>query len=255
METLKASIVQAQIEWHKPEKNLQHFDELISNTKGSDLILLPEMWSTGFTMKAHLFQSYADPAVDLMKKWSNQTGAAVAGSLIVEEGGKNYNRLYFVHEGEVLDQYDKKHLFAYSGEDRSFQPGKEKKIVEFKSWKICLNICYDLRFPVWARNYEDYDLLFYSANWPDARNLAWSSLLRARAIENQSYVIGVNCCGNDAWHNSYSGHSMAINYDGSLCTEIDLGEQLITVELDRARLKKFRADFPFLQDRDPIELL
>lgn len=213
------------------------------------------MWSTGFTMKAHLFESSTQKALDHMKKWSLDCDAAIAGSVIVKEGDYYYNRLYVTRNGEILESYDKKHLFAYSGEDRSFKAGNEKKIIDLNGWKICLNICYDLRFPVWARNYEDYDVLIYSANWPDKRNLAWSSLLRARAIENQAYVLGVNCYGEDAWHNHYSGTSMAVSYDGELITELVKGEQIIHLDLDKNSLNEFRKAFPFLQDRDPIEFI
>jgi len=250
---ITVQLLQAKIEWHKPGNNLEHFNQLISQSGPADLIVLPEMWNTGFTMKAELYHVHADEALRSMKEWSVKYSKAIAGSIIVKEANLIYNRLYFVADGSVLAQYDKRHLFAYSGEDRSFTPGGSKVIVTFKAWKFCLNICYDLRFPVWARNYEDYDVLIYSANWPDARIEAWRSLLKARAIENQSYVLGCNCFGEDAWRNSYSGHSYLYAYDGSLISEPIRNEQIFTCRLEKEKLKEFRAKFPFLAERDTID--
>ncbi|MGA0284062.1 MAG: nitrilase-related carbon-nitrogen hydrolase [Saprospiraceae bacterium] len=250
---ITVQLLQAKIEWHKPNFNLEHFNHLIGQSGSADLIVLPEMWNTGFTMKADLYHSHANEALRLMKEWSLKYAKAIVGSVIVKEDDKIYNRLYFVAEGSVLAHYDKRHLFAFSGEDRSFTAGDSKLVVSYKGWRFCLNICYDLRFPVWARNYEDYDVLIYSANWPDARIDAWQSLLKARAIENQSYVLGCNCYGQDAWRNAYGGHSYLYAYDGSLISEEKRNEQLFTCRLEIEKLKEFRTKFPFLAERDAVK--
>jgi len=255
VDTLKISLVQAHLTWHDPEANFHHFDQLMAQIESRDLVVLPEMWSTGFTMKAHLYHSFGESALEKMKAWSLSTSSCIVGSIIVKEGDFYYNRLYIVKDGVVLDHYDKKHLFAYSGEDKTYKPGNAKKILELNGWKVCFNICYDLRFPVWTRNFEDYDLLVYSANWPDKRSEAWNTLLKARAIENQCYVIGANCCGKDAWHNVYSGNSKICSYDGSLLSEIPEGESIVNTELNKKQLVQFRNEFPFLNDRDPIDFL
>jgi len=249
---LDIAILQGHIEWHKPEANHAHFDKLAGSVRDADLIVLPEMWSTGFTMKARNFGQDWTASLALMKQWSRQSGSAVAGSVIVEEDGRYFNRLFFVSDGEVVDWYDKRHLFGFSGEDRSFTAGNKRIIVNYKSWKFCLNICYDLRFPVWSRNYEDYDVLLYSANWPATRIHAWNSLLEARAIENQCYVIGANCYGTDAWHNSYSGHSRVFDFAGRLISHPFEKAGVIRQSLDAEALSAFRQKFPFLRDRDQI---
>lgn len=250
---ITVQLLQAKIEWHKPDKNLEHFSQLIRESGSADLIVLPEMWNTGFTMKADLYHVHAENALKSMKEWSIEYSKAIVGSHIVKEGAKIYNRLYFVADGNVLAQYDKRHLFAFSGEDRSFTSGESKVIVGYRGWKFCLNICYDLRFPVWARNYEDYDVLIYAANWPDARIEAWRSLLKARAIENQSYVLGCNCYGEDAWHNTYSGHSYLYSYDGTLMSEATHKEHLFTCRLEAEKIRAFRTKFPFLAERDTLD--
>lgn len=249
---LKLSVVQPEIIWHQVDKNINNIETLLDRADGADLIVLPEMWSTGFTMKTHLFLDSAEKALAKMKEWSVSTQACVLGTLIVEEHGNCYNRMYVCQNGEVTAQYDKRHLFAYAGEDRHFERGDKKVIIELKGWKIRLNICYDLRFPVWARNYEDYDILVYSANWPDARELAWLSLLRARAIENQAFVIGSNCYGTDAWNNDYKGNSAVFSYDGQSLTEMSPGPAVLSAQFNYNELKAFRERFPFLKDRDPV---
>lgn len=250
---LKVHLVQAHIRWHKPDTNLQHFNGIMQRIGESDLIVLPEMWNTGFTMKAQLYFQYADKAIESMCDWSLKIGAAVCGSLIVRNGEDYFNRFVFVSGGIVTGSYDKRHLFAYSGEDKPFTAGTEKLIIDYRGWRICPNICYDLRFPVWSRNYEDYDILIYSANWPDTREVAWTSLLRARAIENQAYVLGVNCFGTDAWHNSYKGNSRAFAYDGEQLHVDKEGEALIPLTLEKEKLSQFRKDFPFLLQRDRVQ--
>ena len=254
-DTLKVSIVQGSIIWHQPKENYDNFTKLINKTEDPDLIVLPEMWSTGFTMKTHLFAQEAEHACQHMQEWSKDKSCGVLGSIIVEEQGQCYNRSLLYDSGKLVAKYDKKHLFGFSGEDRNFRAGTDKCVVDFRHWKLCINICYDLRFPVWSRNYEDYDILIYSANWPDAREDAWLSLLKARAIENQSYVIGANCNGKDAWHNTYKGNSRIFSFDGQRLAHPVEGEAILSAELERNALLAFRQKFPFLNDRDPMQFI
>lgn len=252
MENLKVLIVQATVKWHDPAHNFENFDSLLSQANKSDIILLPEMWATGFTMKAEKYADSGSDALELMKKWSLEKNSTVIGSLIFPENNKMYNRLFVVEQGSVTAQYDKRHLFAYSGEDIQFEAGRQKKIISIGPWKICLNICYDLRFPVWSRNFEDYHVYLNTSNWPDKRILAWHTLLSARAIENQCYSIGSNCHGEDPWQNTYKGHSMAYRYDGEAMMEPCYGEQLIPVNCSMTALMDFKEKLPFLKDRDDI---
>lgn len=255
MESLKVTLFQSQITWHELQTNLEHFDEQIHQISDTDLIVLPEMWVSGFSMLAHRYYDSQVDALALMQKWSLDKQACVVGSLITKVGEKYFNRLYVVQEGEVSCTYDKKHLFAFAGEDRVFTAGSEHVSFKLKEWTINPLICYDLRFPVWVRNRSGYDILIFSANWPDKRINAWRTLLKARAIENQAYVLGVNCFGIDAWKNKYSGHSAIIGYDGEIIETIYDKEGFISAELDLTALKKFREDLPFLKDQDNFQLL
>jgi len=254
MKTLKSSIVQPKITWHQPNENFKHTAELINSINETDLILLPEMWASGFTMKAHEYYKNTDAAIDLMKKWSQEKEACIIGSLITKVKDDYYNRLYVVDEGKVKQTYDKKHLFAFSGEDRFYKAGNQKCIYNYKEWSLCLNVCYDLRFPVWLRNTEDYDVLIFCANWPDKRIEAWDTLLKARSIENQCYVLGANCHGKDIWNNSYAGHSAHYGYDGQQLTYLENQSGVIQFELGKTPLDKFRSDLPFLKDRDAFKI-
>ena len=214
--SLSTAVVQLPIKWHEPELNMSHAQAEMDKLNNVDLVVLPEMWSTGFTMFAHKLHDSTSQAIELMKKWSKALDACIVGSLITKQGEQYYNRMYAVINGQVSTYYDKKHLFGLSGEDRFYQGGEQREIIEYKSWRINLNICYDLRFPVWCRNREDYDIALYSSNWPDKRIEAWDILLQARAVENQCYILGANCYGEDVWHNKYSGHSAIVQYDGCL---------------------------------------
>lgn len=253
-EQLTLSLVQSSTRWHDPEANFKNCDKLVDTVSHSDFILLPEMWSTGYTMQAHKFHNSADEAVDLMQNWSKTKEAVVAGSIIVKDGDSYYNRLYVVEKGEVIQTYDKKHLFGFAGEDRIYESGNSQLFFDIKGWKVCGNICYDLRFPVWARNASNYDLLFYVANWPNPRLVAWDTLLKARAIENQAYVVGVNCCGKDAWDNEYDGHSAAYDSFGTIITDEMNGEGVTSCIITKEHLKTARDKFPFLKDRDSFTL-
>ena len=253
MSTLKVSLIQSQLTWHKVEFNLSQISKLVSSINEADLIVLPEMWSSGFTMKANIYHSATSNAVELMQEWAVAKQATICGSLITKDGEAYYNRLYCVGPEGVLATYDKRHLFGFAGEDRSFRGGDERQEIAINGFNIRLNVCYDLRFPVWSRNDSDYDILLYVANWPDKRIAAWQTLLRARAIENQTYVIGCNCVGEDLWSNTYSGHSAIIEPDGQYLAKGE-GEQIMSGTLALQNLKKFRKQFPFLKDRDEFKL-
>ena len=189
-----------------------------------------------------------------MQDWAKAKQSIVCGSLITKDDEVCFNRLYCVGPDGVRETYDKRHLFGFAGEDRSFSSGEQRKELKIKGFTIRLNVCYDLRFPVWSRNDSDYDILLYVANWPDKRISAWQALLRARAIENQAYVLGCNCVGEDLWNNRYSGYSAIIGPDGETLKEATGGEQTLSDTLDFDSLKKFRKKFPFLKDRDAFQL-
>jgi len=249
-ETLKVAIVQPKITWHDPKVNFQNTERLLTLIVDTDLILLPEMWSSGYTMQAHKYAADTNEAIEKMQNWASVKDALLVGSLIVQEEGSFYNRFYAVSKNGVEHSYDKKHLFGYAGEDRIYQAGKNQLIYDLKGWKICANICYDLRFPVWSRNTTEYDVLLYVANWPNPRLNAWDTLLKARAIENQSYVLGCNCFGEDPWKNKYSGHSAALDSFGSPLTDVINKEGVIKAILEKDHLEQARSKFPFLKDRD-----
>lgn len=252
--TLHLSLVQGHLVWHKPEKNFLHFSNLISLIDKTDVIILPEMWASGFTMRAHIYHEYADKALQLMKDWSIKHKALIIGSLIVKVDENYRNRSYVVEDGQVAGFYDKRHLFGYAGEDRFFECGDQKFVYDYKGWRICPLICYDLRFPEWCRNQEDYDLLIFSANWPDKRIAAWDNLLKARAIENQCYVAGVNCTGKDIWDNNYVGHSAIISYSGETFQQLKGEEGLLSESINKSDMIAFRNKLPFLKDQDKFKI-
>ncbi len=255
MSELSVALLQSFTSWHNPQANIISIqDQLNQLNSRADIIILPEMWLTGFTMKAHQFCRDLDLGLNAMIKWSTDFKSAIIGSLITKVDDAYYNRAYVISNGEIIHSYDKKHLFAFSGEDRFYNSGNKKCIFEFNNWKICLNVCYDLRFPVWSRNIDDYDILIYCANWPDKRISAWDTLLKARAIENQCYVLGVNCTGEDAWHNTYAGHSSIVNFDGDNLELLKGRSGILTYKLNLDELQEFRNKFPFLKDRDTFEL-
>ncbi|MEQ8882278.1 MAG: nitrilase family protein [Cyclobacteriaceae bacterium] len=261
MENLKVSLVQSDIVWENIDANLAHYEELIWGIKEeTDLILLPEMFSTGFTMKPK-------PVAELMNgkthNWMRmiaaQRKAVVAGSCVITEKNEFYNRLLVVSPDGSTNYYNKKHLFTPGGEGASYTTDHKDLIFELKGWKIRTRICYDLRFPIWARskkqddNPYEYDLIFYLANWPAPRIHAWNTLLSARAIENLSYSIGVNRIGTDATGANYPGHSAAYNFRGEEMA-FSTTEEIMNVTLDRAELEEFRSKYPFQKDADQFEL-
>ncbi|NEW80406.1 MAG: amidohydrolase, partial [Gelidibacter sp.] len=211
MQNLKIAMLQAELVWHNVELNRKNFLEKINQIKEQvDLIILPEMFTTGFSMHPQkIGDTMNGETVNWMRKIASEKDTAIAGSVIIFENNNFYNRFLFVHPSGEINFYDKRHLFTLAGEDKVYESGKEKLIVNYKGWKICPLVCYDLRFPVWARNVEDYDLLIYVANWPKIRIAAWDTLLKARAIENMCYTVGVNRVGVDANNYEYNGHSAA----------------------------------------------
>ena len=257
MENLNITLIQTTLVWENIDKNLQHFSNKIAAIKeNTDLIVLPEMFSTGFSMHP---EKSAEPqngkTLKWMKKQAELKNAAVCGSIIIEENSKYYNRLFFVHPNGDFQTYDKRHLFSFSGEHKKYESGTEKLIVEYKGWKICPLICYDLRFPVWARNTENYDVLIYGANWPTARILAWDTLLRARSIENLCYTIGVSRIGTDPNNNNYIGHSAVYDAVGEKISTKNWESDFIeTLTLTRNHIKETRKKFQFLKDKDDFHI-
>ena len=256
MKDLTISLVQADLYWEKIDANLAMFEEKIWNLENADLIVLPEMFTTGFSMNA---EQLAEPVGGKTFKWmrqmAKQKNAAITGSYIVKEGKGYFNRLYFVHPDGSSEHYDKKHLFTLADEHETYTPGKEKLVVNYRGWKICPLVCYDLRFPVWARsqkteqNAYQYDLLLYVANWPDARINAWDTLLAARAIENHSFCAGVNRVGTDDFPKDYPGHSAVYSFKGDQL-DFSTTELVITTTLSSTDLKEYRQSFPFQADGD-----
>ncbi len=256
MSNLTVTIIQANLQWEDKQANLAMFEEkIMSITTLSHLVVLPEMFSTGFSMKpAELAEKMDGPTVEWMKRIAATKKIILTGSLIIEEKNNYYNRLLWVLPNGVVGVYDKRHRFAFAGEDQFYTAGTKRLITSVNGWKINTQVCYDLRFPVWARQSSgeepEYDVLLYVANWPARRSHAWKSLLIARAIENQCYVIGVNRVGNDGNNIEHSGDSVLIDPLGEvLYTEANL-ESIFTQELSKEKLNEIRTRFPFWKDAD-----
>lgn len=248
---MKISIIQQDIVWAEVTENIRKVDSIIDSLPQADIYILPEMFSTGFcTVPDGIAEEAEGQTLQWMKAKSSQINAAIAGSLAVKEQGQYYNRFYFVQPDGTVHHYDKKHLFTYGGEHEHFTAGNERVVVEFRGVRILLEICYDLRFPIWSRNHGDYDMIFYVASWPSVRMGAWKSLLVARAIENQCYVAGVNRVGKDP-SNEYAGGSMVVDPYGKIIAECEDGVEMSTsAEIDMDMLEAFRAKFPVLNDSD-----
>jgi predicted amidohydrolase len=253
---LNTFLIQADLLWEDPAGNREQFDKKIGKIKDADLIILPEMFTSGFTMNPKpVAEKMNGESVNWMMKKAAEKNALLTGSLIIEENNKYYNRLITAFPDGKISFYDKKHLFSYAKEDQIFTAGNKHLIIEYKGFRIMPLICYDLRFPVWARNIQDYDILIYVANWPVPRIGAWDLLLKARAIENMSYVIGVNRVGKDGNKIQYSGHSAVIDTFGKeLLTFDDAEEGVKSVKLDPEHIKKVRERFRFLNDRDSFKM-
>jgi predicted amidohydrolase len=252
---VKVALIQTSLTWENPAANRAHFSNLIHTLDGeTDLIVLPEMFTTGFTMNpGHIPYEEAEHTLDWMRENATRTGAALAGSLIFREEGMYYNRLVFMFPDGKYEYYDKRHTFTLAGEDKVYQRGNQRKTLQYKGLTFSLQICYDLRFPVWSRNTEDYDVLIYVANWPHTRIAAWDTLLKARAIENMSYVLGVNRIGKDANGLQYDGHSAVYDSLGERIAFSE-GEEILYATLSKNNLEQTRTTLKFLQDRDTFTL-
>ena len=247
---MRVTILQRDIVWADVSENLRRADEAINRNAGSDLYILPEMFSTGFCTEPQGIAESSGESLEWMKRKAAEVNAAIAGSVAVRCEGRYYNRHYFVKPVGEVHHYDKCHLFTYGGEHNHFTAGQGRCVVEWRGVRIMLAICYDLRFPVWSRNHRDYDMLIYVASWPTPRIAAWRALLTARAIENQCYVAGVNRIGEDP-SCSYTGGSMVIDPYGVQIARCEDGEQMeATVDIDMQVLEAFREKFPVLNDAD-----
>ena len=256
MRDLNVTLVQSMLHWEDAAANRTMFAEKLKGLKGTtDLIVLPEMFTTGFSMNTSLAESMDGETVRWMKEQAAHTNAAIYGSVIISEGGKVYNRGLFVTPQGTVTHYDKRHLFRFANETDHFSAGADRVVVDLYGWKILLQICFDLRFPVFARNRGDYDAVLYVANWPEARSYPWSQLLIARAIENQCYVVGVNRVGMDGKGIHYSGDSVAIDPKGQVMAACTPAHECISsMTCDAAALADFRAKFPVAMEADDFEL-
>ncbi|WP_207924623.1 nitrilase family protein [Pedobacter changchengzhani] len=259
IENLKVTVFQAYVFWENIEKNLKNLTLRLSMgvREKTDLIVLPEMFNSGFSMNAAALAEEMDgKTMQWMEKMARLYDCVVTGSLIIKDGDKYYNRLIWMDKNGEYKHYDKRHLFGLGDEDKNYDQGKDKLIVELKGWKIRLAICYDLRFPVWLRNVDqEYDILLLVASWPDKRSSHWRALIPARAIENQCFVIGVNRVGHDGNQIYHSGHSMCIDPYGKTVYYKPEDEDLYTFSINYEELILNRRQFPFLKDADQFKIL
>jgi len=271
MSTLTITGIQSILHWEDKKANLQMFGEkIIPISQQSEIVVLPEMFSTGFSMQPKkLAETMDGETMQWMKQVSAKKKIILTGSVIIEENGNYYNRLVWVLPTGQVGYYDKRHLFAYAEEDHHYTRGQKRLIASVKGWKINCLVCYDLRFPVWSRqaplltpiqrrgeqNALEYDVLIYVANWPEKRVHAWTTLLRARAIENQCYVIGVNRTGDDGNKIHYTGESMAVDPMGEILYCKKDEDDVFTVTLDKSHLEKVREKFPFWKDADVFKII
>lgn len=257
MQNLKVAIIQANLEWEHPEKNRYHFSEMIDQiSENVDLIVLPEMFTTGFSMSPKKGAEKLDgTTTQWMQKIAREKNSAICGSLIIAENHKFYNRFIFITPEGTIFYYNKRHLFTLAGEHKTYEQGMKNVLIDYKGWKIRPQICYDLRFPVFIRNTDFYDLLIFVANWPETRINAWDTLLKARAIENLSYVVGVNRVGKDANNLKYNGHSAVYDPLGNeICSPIEHVEKIVLVDLDKSVVTETRNQLNFLNDRDEFKI-
>lgn len=255
---LNVTLVQPDLIWENTEKNLSRLEDMILRSNVStDLILLPELFSTGFSMHASsLAEDMDGQTTRWLKHMASTLSCCVTGSIIIKERGKFFNRLVFMYPSGEFDVYDKRHLFRMGKEHEYYNPGTKKLIVEYKDWKIRPLICYDLRFPVWSRNCMDYDILIYLASWPEARKNVWEALLKARAIENLCYVIGVSRIGKDGNRINHTGDSMVFDYKGNSILRLPENTETVgSVVLNKEKLTDFRSSFPVHMDADKFKLI
>ncbi len=264
MSNIKVTLIQSPIHWENPAANREMFEKKINQiTEPTEIVVLPEMFNTGFTMEpSTCAEPHQGESFQWMKRIAQEKNVVLTGSLATEENGKYYNRLIWMQPDGKYYQYNKKHLFTFAGEDKNYTPGEEKMIVEYKGWKFLLLICYDMRFPVWCKNnYSqekgfDYDCIINVANWPAPRSHAWRILLMARAIENVAYVIGVNRIGKDDRGIDHSGDSALISPTGDNFSNIMPSEQKVeTIPMPKCQLDDFRKKFRVANDWDQFKLL
>ncbi len=253
---MKTALIQTALSWENPSENRSLLQEKINSiSQYVDIIILPEMFTSGFTMNPEkVAETMQGETISWLKNLARSKNCAITGSLVIQENGKYFNRLVFVFPSGEIQHYDKRHLFTLAGEDKVYTAGSDKLIVKYKGFNICPLICYDLRFPVFARNVEDYDVLVYVANWPKPRVNAWDILLKARAVENMSYVIGVNRIGSDNNNLEYTGHSQVVDFLGNYIQEPQENEGIFIVEFDKEKLNETRQKLPFLNDKDSFEI-
>ncbi|REE27746.1 putative amidohydrolase [Winogradskyella pacifica] len=254
---LNVALIQTSLVWENPKENRRLLNDKINTiTKGVDLIVLPEMFTSGFTMNPKLVaETMTGDTMVWLTQLAKEKEAAIMGSLVIFENNNYYNRMVCVEPSGTITTYDKRHTFTLAGEHNVYTAGIEKVMFNYKGWKICPLVCYDLRFPVWARNVEDYDLLIYVANWPKVRIKAWDALLEARAIENMTYCIGVNRVGLDGNNHEYSGHSVVYDVLGTRMDNLSENEDAIAiVVLEKDTITKYREKLNFLNDRDNFNL-
>ncbi len=252
---LKAALCQMDITWGDKKSNTARAEKFVLSTD-ADIVILPEMFSTGFDMDpARVAETMEGETVSRLKAVALNSGKAIMCSIIIREEGNYFNRLLFIRPGREIQHYDKRHLFSFSGEDKNFSRGQERLIIEYKGFRILPLICYDLRFPVWSRGSNEFDLIVYIASWPSTRIRVWDTLLKARAIENQCYVIGVNRVGQDPT-SLYDGHSCVINYYGEIIATSNEGkEEILEVAVDLGPLLIFRGKFPAWRDSDRFGII
>lgn len=258
MESIRISIVQTDIVWENKQENLRLLHEKLQSLRGTtEIVVLPEMFSTGFSMQSKILaESNSGETLTTLKRWASQFQLAICGSYIATDNGQFYNRAFFLTpEGQEF-YYDKRHLFRMGREAEHFSAGDKRLIIPYRGWNIRLLVCYDLRFPVWSRNINNgYDLLIYVANWPASRRLAWDTLLRARAFENQCYVCGVNRTGTDGYHLEYNGGSKVYSAYGEEVASLPDGQEgMATITLNLVSLNQFREKFPVWKDADEFHL-
>ncbi len=257
-DNLNIALIQTALVWENPQQNRTNFSEKIENIKEPvDLVILPEMFTSGFTMQpSHVAETMQGETISWLTSLASKKQFAITGSLVIEEDGNFYNRMVFVHPNGKIEHYDKRHRFTLAGEHKVYTAGSKKIIVDYKGWKICPLVCYDLRFPVWSRNTVDYDVLIYVANWPAPRITAWDTLLKARAIENMCYCVGVNRVGTDDNNHEYSGHSAVYDVLGTRVDTIPFYEEAIEIiTLKKEHISNYRSKLNFLSDQDQFSIM
>ncbi|HDL8488244.1 TPA: amidohydrolase [Yersinia enterocolitica] len=256
MSTLKLTLLQQPLVWLDAQANLRHFDMLLESIQQRDVIVLPEMFTSGFAMNAAENAQPEAEVIDWLRHWAVRTDALIGGSVALNTPDGAVNRFLLVQPDGIIHHYDKRHLFRMAGEHHHYLAGKERKVIEWRGWRILPQVCYDLRFPVWSRNQQDYDLALYVANWPAARAKHWQTLLAARAIENQAYVAGCNRVGDDDNGHHYQGDSVILDALGEILAQAEPGQAAqLDAELSLETLQAYRERFPAFYDSDKFLLL